>query len=204
MKYKKMIILVFILVAAAQIYVPAKMILGYQAILKEGVELKFRTFPVDPYDAFRGKFIVLSYRENSFKIEDEKNWRRGEKIYAVLARDSNEYVHVINVVKEKPDTGLYVRAKVGYVNSYGSNFKGLENRVMIEYPFKRFYMEESKAKEAENAYGETFTVDPPDTSQVAYALINVKDGESVLKDVILNGRPILEIVNERLTKKEKK
>ena len=57
------------------------------------------------------------------------------------------------------------------------------SKLLIEFPFDRFYMEESKAYDAELTYNRTL----PDTSQVAYALVNIKNGESVLKDVMING-----------------
>ena len=60
----------------------------------------------------------------------------------------------------------------------------------IDYPFDRYYMEESKAYDAELTYRKSQL----DTSQIAYALVSIKDGEAVLKDVLINGVSIREIV----------
>ncbi len=62
----------------------------------------------------------------------------------------------------------------------------------IEYPFDRFYLEESKAPEAERAYWEANR----DTTQVAYALVAVKNGHAALKDVMINNKSVIDVVNE--------
>ena len=49
---KKMLFVLFILVALIQIAVSASMIINREIILKSGKQYKFRTAPVDPYDAF--------------------------------------------------------------------------------------------------------------------------------------------------------
>ena len=79
----------------------------------------------------------------------------------------------------------FLKAKVDYVIHEGS-------KLSIEYPFDRFYMEESKAYDAELTYRRAL----PDTSQITYALVNIKNGESVLKDVMMNGISIREIVKQ--------
>jgi len=50
-------ILIFALVALAQLYVPAKMVWNQESILEEGTEYKFKTAPVDPNDPFRGNTL---------------------------------------------------------------------------------------------------------------------------------------------------
>ena len=63
---KKTQIVLFVLVALAQLYVPAKMIWDQEDVLKNGSEYKFKTDPVDPNDPFRGKYITLSFDNNTF------------------------------------------------------------------------------------------------------------------------------------------
>ena len=68
---------------------------------------------------------------------------------------------------------------------------GLEtNKLRIEYPYDRYYMEESKAYEAEVKFREA----QRDTSQLTYALVNIRNGQSVLKDVMIEGISIKELV----------
>ncbi len=54
-------------------------------------------------------------------------------------------------------------------------------------------MDEFKAKGAEELYRESIR----DINQETYALVYIKDGLAVLKDVILDGVPIKEMVKEK-------
>lgn len=182
MDNKKLLLPVFILVALAQLYVPAKMILDREDILDTGKAYKFKTEPIDPNDPFRGKYIALNYDENTIKIQNEEDWVSGETIYVLLSTDSNGYAKIKSVSKNKiTNSQDFVKAKVTWVNG---------NVLNIEYPFYRFYMEESKANDAEMEYRESQI----DSNQVAYALVYIKEGESVLKDVLIDGVSISKIV----------
>jgi hypothetical protein len=57
-------------------------------------------------------------------------------------------------------------------------------------------MEESKAYEAEMVHIESSR----DTSQITYALVYIKEGDAVLKDVLIDDVSIVEIVRENLKK----
>jgi len=186
MNSRKIIFLAFIVVALVQIYVPARIILDRAIVLNSGKEFKFKTAPIDPSDPFRGKYLDLNFNDNTVEIQNKENWARGETVFVLLTTDNNGFAKIRSVSKVKPlDNQDFLKAKVDHVNYDG--FK-----LFIEYPFERFYMEESKAYDAELTYNRTL----PDTSQVAYALVNIKNGESVLKDVMINGISIVEIVKQ--------
>jgi uncharacterized membrane-anchored protein len=186
MNSKKIILLAFIVVALVQIYVPARIILDRTIVLNSGKEFKFKTAPIDPSDPFRGKYIDLNFNDNTIGIQNKENWARGETVFVLLTTDNNGFAKIRSVSKAKPsDTQDFLKAKVDHVIYDGS-------KLLIEYPFERFYMEESKAYDAELTYNRTLA----DTSQVAYALVNIKNGESVLKDVMINGISIVEIVKQ--------
>jgi len=192
MNSKKIILLAFILVALVQIYFPARFIIDRSIILSSGKEFKFKTAPIDPSDPFRGKYINLNFNENTFEIQNKENWTRGETVFVLLVNDNNGFAKIKSVSKVKPlDSQDFLKAKVGYVI-----YDGL--KLSIEYPFDRFYMEESKASDAELTYRRAV----PDTSQVTYALVNIKNGESVLKDVMINGISIREIVKQEQQNKK--
>jgi uncharacterized membrane-anchored protein len=186
MNSKKIILIAFVLVALVQIYVPARIILNRAKILSSGKEFKFKTAPIDPSDPFRGKYINLTFNENTVEIENKENWTNGETVFVLLATDSNGFAKIKSISKVKPiDNQDFLKAKVDFIIYDGS-------KLSIEYPFERFYMEESKAYDAEMAYSRSSR----DSSQVTYALVNIKNGESVLKDVMINGIPIKEIVKQ--------
>lgn len=186
MNSKKAQLLVFILVALVQLYVPATTIWDKEEVLNTGTAYKFKTVPVDPNDPFRGKYITLYYDQNTVKVENAEDWTRGEPVYVLLTVDREGFAEIQAVSKEKP-TGHqdYFRAKISYVSGDGTN------KLTVAYPFNRFYMEESKAYEAEQTYIQT----QRNTSKITYALVSVKNGDAVLKDVLIDGISIREIVN---------
>ena len=193
MNNKKFILAAFILVALAQLYVPAKMILDREKVLANGIDFKFKTAPIDPNDPFRGKYVRLQYEDNVIEIKNEEDWRGGEDIYVILAKDDNGFATIESVSKKKPSNEFsFVKAKVSYISDDGSQ------QLTVDYPFDRFYMEESKAYEAEQVYREFL----PDTNQVAYALVKIKDGEAVLKDVLIDDVSIRDVVIKEREKRK--
>jgi len=76
---------------------------------------------------------------------------------------------------------------IGYV------YQDSVTSVSFYYPFDRFYMEESKASLADAAYQEARR----DTSKVTYALISIHNGEGIVEDVIIDGKPIKQVAAER-------
>ncbi|MHB1148564.1 MAG: GDYXXLXY domain-containing protein [Lutibacter sp.] len=188
MSSKKILLSVFILVALAQLYVPAKMILDKEDTLETGTDYKFQTTPIDPTDPFRGKYIILSYRDNVAKVKNEKDWVSGETVYVFLENDQNEFAKITSVSKEKPaENQGFVKAIVSAVSSNGTN------KLTIYYPFDRYYMEESKANDAELIYRKSLQ----DTTQLTFALVSIKNGDAVLKDVLIDGISIREIVKAK-------
>lgn len=187
MTNKKIVLTVFILVAVIQLAVPGKMIWDREQILDTGKEFKFETAPVDPTDPFRGKYINLQFKENSAIVENGGNWHAGEEIYIILKTNKTGFATVDGVSKEKPGDGKdYLKAKVDYVP--GDRIK----TIIISYPFDRFYMEESKAYSAEQAYLKSQL----DSTKTTYALVSIKNGDAVLKDVMINGVSIGKIVED--------
>jgi uncharacterized membrane-anchored protein len=187
MQKKKIIILVFILVALTQLYIPASMIWEKEDIIESGTEYKFRTAPVDPSDPFRGKYITLKYKDNTFKCKDESLWKKGDKAFVSLITDKDGFAKIGDVSKHKPeDNNSYLKAKIGHVTQDGSNM------LTVDYPFTRFYMEESKAGPAETLYQEV----ERDSSVTTYALVVIKKGNAVLRDVLIDGVSITNRVEE--------
>lgn len=184
---KKFLWLSLALVALAQLYVPAKMILGRENVLKEGKEFLFKTAPIDPNDPFRGKYVVLNYTNNEFPVKDTtQTWHYGEKVFVALEKNEEGFAVINNVTKELPEEETdYVQATIGYVNNQ-------EKNLFIDFPFNRFYMEEYKAPEAERVYREVAA----DSARVAYAVVKIKDGEAVIADVMIDGKSLKDITKK--------
>lgn len=175
--------LLFGLMAAAQMTIPALMIYDQEKVLSSGVEYRFRTAPIDPYDMMRGKYITLSYELNEVAIAQP--WNEGAAAYVLLGTDSSGYATLLSAQEEIPS------ADVDYLALSSENYWSYQDDVLhLQLPFNRYYMEESKAKPAERLYLESNRERQQDT----YALVMVKDGKAVLKDVIIDGIPIKEAV----------
>lgn len=185
MQMNKIIISLFILVSLVQLYVPAKMIYDREVILRDGSEFKFKSAPIDPSDLFRGKYLTLQYDESLVEIETKNDWQRGEPVYVILSKDPEGFAKIQALSKIRPEHDReYLKTTVEY---FYSNDTGV---VRIHYPFNRFYMEESKAYSAELLYRDS----QADENRTAYALVSIMDGEAVLKDVMINGVSLIELV----------
>ena len=190
---KKLLLPAFILVALFQLYIPAKMIWDREDVINTGKDYKFRTAPIDPNDPFRGKYINLSYTDNSIVVSEDQEWIPGESIYATVSTDTNGLAIISSISRNRPKKDLdFIKAKVGFITE--NNPK----KLFIDYPFDRYYMEESKAYDAELLYRKV----QADTNKITYALVSVKKGEAVLKDVIIDGTSIRELVKSNRKKIE--
>lgn len=189
MKNNLFIIIAFVLVCLGQIYVPAKMIVDQENVLKTGVEYKFKTAPVDPNDPFRGKYVTLRYDQTEFTLQDTTtDWYSLKEVYVQVTADETGFAKIVDVSSNRFDGDVdYFKA---WLNStYVSDG---QTTITVNYPFDRYYMEEFKAPDAEEAYAEAQW----DTSSVAYALVRIKGGTAVLKDVMIDGVSLKDYVQQ--------
>ena len=131
---KKAFLYILVSVLVIQILVPVCKIWEKYDVLKNGVEVKMKVAPIDPYDAFRGRYVSLSY-------SDRVVMRNGK--YGVLEIDEDGFATLIKVVSKKPENGIYITSKDEY----------------FSIPLRRYYMEETLAPKAElmlNGDGEAY------------------------------------------------
>jgi uncharacterized membrane-anchored protein len=179
--------IVFVLMCAVQLFVPAKAIYDQEKILGEGKEFKFETQPIDPKDPFRGAYITLHFTEDHIDIPDSEKdkWASGDVIFVYLD-NSNGFAKVKGVSDSRPVGGDFIEAKVKFVSDYD------EPRILMQYPFERFYLEESKAPKAEKYYNESRA----DSARRAYAVVRIMDGKASLIDVRIDEKSLVDIVRE--------
>ncbi len=136
---------------------------------------------------------MLRYADNFLEVENIGEWKREEEVYVSFTKDDAGFSKIKSVSRLQPsDDQDYLKTKVRNVPS--KNYK----RLTIDYPFDRYYMEESKAYDAEKIHRETRR----DSSKTAYALVNIKNGQAVLRDVLIDDVPIRELVKENQAKQE--
>lgn len=177
----------FIVVVLIQLYVPAKMVWDSNAVVTSGKTFKFKTRPIDPNDPFRGKYVILNYEANHVDINNAADYDYDETVYVTLKNDDLGYVEIDKVSKSTPKTTSdYVIATVNRTTSYQEDSIVL----FVDYPFDRFYMEETKAKPAEEAVAESSR----EEGKTAYAVVKVKNGQTVIEDVMIDGISVKEMV----------
>ncbi len=187
MKSKKIIFILFLLVAILQLLAPTKMIYDQENTLKNGKALKFLTEPIDPNDPFRGKYIRMNYDINSFNTKDTI-WERKQEIYVYL-NDSLGFATLKTVSKTKLEIdNNYVKAEVSWYDNYN-------NKLRFNLPFDRFYMEESKAKPAEDLVRINNRRDSLKTN-ITFAMVYLNDDKFVLENVFINDVSIKYLVGK--------
>jgi uncharacterized membrane-anchored protein len=175
------VIILFIAMCLAQLAVPGKMIWNYERLVSAGTPYKFQTQPIDPSDPFRGKYVTLSF--NADHTYDTADWSSGEAVSVVFTTDSVGFAVIDYLTRNEPEDP-FLRTTISYKDS--------DNEVYINLPFDRFYMEESKAKPAEDAYFQANR----DTARVCYGLVNIGRGQAVITDVFIGNKSLREIVEE--------
>ncbi len=175
-----------IVLAIAQWLFMGNMIYSREKILNTGKSFRFRTEPIDPSDPFRGKYIMLNFRENTFTTNKPETYSYGEDIY-VQIENKNNFAVVKAVSKTKPASGDFVKAKCSYAST-GSG----STTVHIMYPFDKYYMEEYKATKAEELYREANR----DSLRNVYALVKVADGTAVIENIFVNDTALNIILNK--------
>lgn len=192
MKRNIIILILLILVAIAQIFVPAKMLYDSEENIRTGIIYKFRTIPVDPNDPFRGKYITLRYNSNRFKTGNFEDWYRYQEVFVKFKTGKNGFAKIASVSSTKPDSYFYLKAQIRRV------IKKDSTELVIKYPFTKYFMEETKAPKAEKLYNEM----QRDSANVTYSVVSIKKGRAVIIDVKINDVSIKDIVTDDLINKE--
>ena len=176
---------IFVVVVLAQLFVPAQMIFDQENTIALGTAYKFRTQPVDPSDPFKGKYIYLNY-DLSLASTNDTTWVTNAPIYISFKTDSLGFAMVKEVSKADPKAGDYLKTTVAWYDSY-------DQSVGFTFPFNEFYMNETKAYDAELAHAQAQLDSLPNTT---YALVYLYKGKAVLDNVLINDIPIADYVEK--------
>ena len=177
----RLFIAAFSCVVILQIFIPLSMIIVRESTLKEGVLFRFKTEPVDPYDAFRGKYVALRVEADKVPQPPDLKVERGQKIYASIGVDKDGFAVVSQITTQKPSKGSYLFASVKYTTG---------KEVILDLPIDRYYMEEKAAPRAEELYRQHSAQDKKD----AYVTVRIKDGFPVVEGLYVGGQKIEDMV----------
>ena len=171
----KLRLIIFLVVALAQISVPASMIWKRQRTLREGRLWKFRTAPVDPVDALRGRYLVLRFEAENFPSAKPLPYRA--TVYVKLKEGADGFA-VVDQADETPTEGNDV-VKVESYSYY-------DRMAHVRFPFDRLWVTEASAVAAEKAYAEHSRREKID----AYVTVRVFNGDAGIEELYIAGQPL--------------
>lgn len=189
----KVIFGLFVTLAAMQLAVPVSQIWRHENVLATGRAYKFRTAPVDPYDAFRGRYVALGFAGTvaSIRAGDQLGYR--QHAYAGIEEGEDGFVRFKELSSTPPQSGDYLRVQYQWGDRTNANFT---------LPFDRFYMEETAAPKAESAYRD-FGNRRGQTNDQTYVLVRVKGGRGVIEDLFIKGKPVRRLLEEQRAASQK-
>ncbi len=181
MNKRNFLLLGFAVVVAAQLAVPAWLIIEREWTLREGQVFKFKTRPIDPADAFRGRYVWLGLEPDKVKMPNAQQWLYNQKAFAVLGTDSNGFAVATRLERERPRGEAAVPVRTRWSDTNG--------HVHISWPgLDRYYMTEKKAPAAETAYREHNR----GTNRSCHVTVRVLGARAVLENLFIEEQPILD------------
>jgi len=178
----KIIISVFSCLVLLQIATPLSMIIKREIVLKDGVSFRFKTQPIDPYDAFRGRYVALRVEASRIQRPLSFETEYGKQVYAQIAVDKDGFAKISGVTVRKPDKGSYLPARVLYSSAKDTT---------LDLSIDRYYMEEKSAPRAEHLYRKYSA----QNKKEAYIEVKIKDGFVVIEGLYIGDKKIEDLVN---------
>ncbi len=136
----------FGLAVALQIVVLLVMIGSRWAILAYGEKILLKTAPVDPWDLFRGDYVVLRYEISELDLKtissDSENYKRNETVYVALAQEG-PYRVARSVSKNRPAGTLFIRGRVQWHNTW-------DRRLSLTYGIESYFVPQHQGLEIES------------------------------------------------------
>ena len=183
---KRIPILIFVLVALAQLSVPAMLAWGRIQTLAHGRVWKFKTAPVDPEDAVRGRYIQLRLMAEDFTQPDK--FVATDRVYAVLKETPDGFAEIDHTSTTPISGDNVIQVEPG------GNW---DDRQHVVIPFTKFWVTEKSAPEAEKAYRENSRRD----KENAYVTVRVRNGDAALEQLYIDNQPLPEFLRARAAKK---
>lgn len=116
--------------------------------LNYGTKILLKTRPVDPWDMFRGDYVVLNLEISQLDLgtvpHGNEEFKQNDTVYVVLKK-GGRYWTARSVSHKRPaDGSLAIKGTVGYYNDY-------EKTLNVNYGIDSYYVPEGQGKVIENA-----------------------------------------------------
>jgi uncharacterized membrane-anchored protein len=180
-------IVIFILIAVAQLSVPAMMAWGRVQTLTHGRVWKLKTAPIDPEDAVRGRYVLLRFdAEDTYRQPDQL--KSVDSLYAILKEGQDGFAAVDHVsFSPNPGDSAVKVEPVGF----------WDGQQRIVFPFRYFWVTEKNAPAAEQAYRENSRRG----QQNAFVTVRIRNGDAALEQLYIDDKPLPDYLRAQATKK---
>jgi len=166
-------------------------VIDSELILRRGIAFRFQTAPVDPYDLFRGRYVALDFPQDNidqtvFANFPKTDWYERRRIWVAIEADLDGFAKITRW-SDKPMPG-----ENAFAVKAGRYYNG---NVRVEFPFTRFFMEESITPEAEAAYRRANT---RGQATRCWAVVRIRNGTALIEDLVIDDVPIQEYVRKTM------
>lgn len=184
----------FALMCAAQLAVPASLVIKHEQTRADGSFWKFQAAPVDPADPFRGRYVRLGFaveREPVLMADPGLIYVAYDtRMYAELEPGPHGFARLARLHQQRP-----VDADVDYLDVFVRQMRVNETKedegrppaAMVRLPFDRYYLPEHRAPQVERDYAEAARDAQDDT----YVEVHVRHGHAALMTLVLDGQGVL-------------
>ena len=190
-------LIVLAMVSVAQLAAAAWSIARYESTLRSGVQYKIRVAPVDPADAFRGRYVAVqpevtigrNIAPDTDRLLDDLQYRRAAA-YVTLGTDDQGFARVVEILPKPPATGEYLevkRVRSTFGPKPGKTDEVEQTGYALGFTFDRYYMNESAAPAAEQRYAQSVGRNPATS---AWLVVRVRKGIGVIEGLFIDGVPI--------------
>ena len=191
----------FVVFAVVTLAAPLSIIWKYESALHYGTQFKFRTQPVDPVDAFRGRYVTLSFKDDWAGKLKNVGPMEADFLYVRLKCDADGFAVPGFVSLNRLSGDDVITATNARRRLYGDKWEW-----HFDYPFDRYYLPEDVAPMAEQLYreanirGGASSRDGDSAKADTYVTVRVRNGVGVIEELYLNGVPVREAVRAQMRK----
>lgn len=174
-------------VFAAQWAIPTVSIHRHQTVIEQGTAYRFRTLPVDPVDPFRGRYVALRFAAADIDVPEDARYPSDADWYAAIATNSAGFA-TLAAPQPEPPAGDYLEVSIAG--------RPAPDRLHVELPFDRYYMDETMAPEAERLAREAVRANAETALAPSWATVRVLDGRAVLTALYIDGVAVHERIKQ--------
>jgi uncharacterized membrane-anchored protein len=185
---KKLPILILVLIALAQLAVPASIVWKRGQTFAHGRLWKFKTEPVDPIDAIRGRYVALRFAAEKAKATPDALIKdRSVPVFVTLKEDTEGFAQVDQISTERITGDNVIQVENGYWSD------GWQH---LRFPFNKLWVAEKIAPQAEQAYRENSRRG----KENAYVTVRVHNGDAALEQLYIENKPLRDYLRAQAEK----